>query len=108
MNLVLFRAYCTFVNDLRFVQSRLYSNLHGLNNKICDEMKYPVKKILLTQLDHHSKKNEILQRSVESNITGRPRPFFPERNAYISFNFEVTQKSLNMGRFENYTFHLIK
>ena len=68
MNLVLFRAYCTFVTDLRFVQSRRYSNLHGLNNKICDEMKYPVKKILLTQLDHHSKKNEILQRSVESNI----------------------------------------
>ena len=35
-----------------------------------------------------------------------PRPFFSERNAYIFFNFEVTQKSLNMGRFENYTFYL--
>ena len=40
--------------------------------------------------------------------TGWPRPFFPERNAYISFNFEVTQKSLKIGRFENYTFHLNK
>ena len=38
--------------------------------------------------------------------TGWPRPFFPERNAYICFNFEVTQKSLNMGRFDNYTFYL--
>ena len=40
--------------------------------------------------------------------TGWPRPFLCERNAYISFNFEVTQKSLNMGRFENYTFYLSK
>ena len=38
--------------------------------------------------------------------TGWPRPFFSERNAYIFFNFEVTQKSLNMGRFDNYTFYL--
>ena len=38
--------------------------------------------------------------------TGWPRPFFPERNAYISFNFEVTQTSLNIGRFEKYTFYL--
>ena len=41
-----------------------------------------------------------------STTTGWPRPFFPERNAYICFNFEVTQKSLNMGRFDNYTFYL--
>ena len=40
--------------------------------------------------------------------TGWPRPFFPERNAYISFNFEVLQKCLNMGRFENYAFYLSK
>ena len=54
--LVLFRAYCTFVNDLRFVQSRLYSNLHGLNNKICDEMKYPVKKNPLNSVRSSFKK----------------------------------------------------
>ena len=46
--------------------------------------------------------------NIESPHTGWPRPFFSERNAYISFNFEVTQKSLNMGRFENYTFYLSK
>ena len=40
--------------------------------------------------------------------TGWPRPFFSETSAYISFNFEVTQNSLNMGRFENYTFYLRK
>ena len=37
-----------------------------------------------------------------------PRPFFGERNAYSSFNFKVTQKSLNMGRFDNYTFYSSK
>ena len=36
------------------------------------------------------------------------KTIFSERNAYISFNFEVTQKSLNMGRFDNYTFYLSK
>ena len=40
--------------------------------------------------------------------TGWPRPFFAERNACISFSFEVIQKSLNIERFENYTWYLIR
>ena len=56
---------------------------------------------------HRCKKNSgLFAYAIAKSTTGWPRPFFGERNAYISFNFEVTQKSLNMGRFENYTFHL--
>ena len=43
------------------------------------------------------------------NLQGDQDNFFTkEMLTYISFNFEVTQKSLNMGRFDNYTFYLNK
>ena len=40
--------------------------------------------------------------------TGCPRSKIPERNAYISFNFWVTAKSFEMGKFQKYTFFLAK
>ena len=40
--------------------------------------------------------------------TGCPRSKIPERNAYISFNFWVTAKSFEMGKFQKYTFFLTK